>query len=72
MWLTRRCCNAIEHAISYIEADDGRLMVIGPDPAGQLLEVGVNATGPRLIIFHAMPARPRYLDGGGTTHGTNP
>ncbi len=63
--------HAIEHAINYMELDDGRLMVIGPDPAGRLLEVGVNPTGPRLIVFHAMPARPKYLDGG-DPHGTTP
>jgi hypothetical protein len=36
-------------------------MLIGADPTGNLLEIGVidSADGP--IIVHAMTARPKYL-----------
>ena len=41
--------------------DDGFVMFVGADNAGNLLEIGVidSADGP--IIVHAMPARPKYL-----------
>ena len=46
-------------AVEYVEED--LTMFIGPDPAGNLLEVGVvhRVDGP--VIVHAMAARPKYL-----------
>ena len=43
------------------DLDDGFVMFVGADTAGNLLEVGVidSADGP--IIVHAMPARSKYL-----------
>jgi hypothetical protein len=43
------------------ELDEGSVMLVGADSAGNLLEVGVldSADGP--IIVHAMPARAKYL-----------
>jgi len=34
------------------------LLYVGPDTAGRLIEVGINAQGD---IVHAMPARKQYL-----------
>jgi hypothetical protein len=34
------------------------LLYVGPDTAGRMTEVGINARGD---IVHAMPARTRYL-----------
>ncbi|MDE3202976.1 MAG: hypothetical protein KGQ66_01995 [Acidobacteriota bacterium] len=40
---------------------DELTMLIGPDPAGRLLEVGmVTAEGTEFIV-HAMPARQKFL-----------
>ena len=36
-------------------------MLIGPDLAAQLLEVGVVAADDNDYAIHAMPARPKYL-----------
>lgn len=40
---------------------DGMVMYIGPDQAGNLLEVGVIEWRAALAIAHAMPARRRFL-----------
>jgi hypothetical protein len=54
----------ILHAASYplriYDLDDMR-MIIGPDRAGNLLEVGVSVRSMQPIIVHAMAARPRWL-----------
>ena len=36
-------------------------MLVGADPAANLLEIGVVDTSNGPIIVHAMPARPKYL-----------
>jgi hypothetical protein len=41
--------------------DEGVVMYVGPDRAGNLLEVGVVDWHDTLAIVHAMPARPRFL-----------
>jgi hypothetical protein len=53
--------HAFNHPLFVDELDDGLVMLVGADIAGNLLEVGVidSADGP--IIVHAMPARPKYL-----------
>ena len=55
--------HAIGHALAYEDAgeDPDRLLVIGPDRAGNLLEVVVLTTreGHGLVI-HAMPMRARF------------
>ncbi len=38
---------------------DGYLLLVGPRRDGQLLEIGYNPAADR--VFHAMPARPKYL-----------
>ncbi len=53
--------HAFNHPMFVDDLDDGFVMFVGADTAGNLLEVGVidSADGP--IIVHAMPARPKYL-----------
>ena len=55
--------HAIEHSmvVDDIGSDPDRWLVIGPDPAANVLElvVLVTAEGDELII-HAMPLRPIY------------
>jgi hypothetical protein len=55
--------HAIDHALAIEDAaeDPDRWLLIGPDRAGNLLEVVVLTTveGTQLVI-HAMPMRPKY------------
>ncbi len=53
--------HAFDHPISVDDLDDGFMMFVGADIAGNLLEIGVidSADGP--ILVHAMPARPKFL-----------
>lgn len=59
--------HAIENAVGYVELDSGddqqpqRFLVLGPDGAGNLLEIVVMTTdaGDDLVI-HAMPMRKSY------------
>lgn len=52
--------HAYANPIRVLRLDD-LLMLIGPDAAGRLLEIGVsNADGIDFIV-HAMPARPKFL-----------
>ena len=53
--------HAFSNPILSEDLDDGLTMLIGPDSAGNLFEIGVvdSADGP--IIVHAMSARSKYL-----------
>ena len=55
--------HAIDHALAIEDAgeDPDRWLLIGPDPAGNLLEVVVliTAEGTQIVI-HAMPMRDKY------------
>lgn len=53
--------HAFRNPIRILELEEGFTMVIGPDQAGDLLEVGVvqGATAP--VIVHAMRAREKFL-----------
>ncbi len=53
--------HAFNHPILVEELDDGFTMLIGADPAGNLLEIGVVGSDQGPVIVHAMVARPRYL-----------
>jgi len=55
--------HAVAFAIRVIEQSDGMTMFIGPDHAGNLMEVGVIVLRDgREAIAHAMkPARTKYL-----------
>jgi hypothetical protein len=55
--------HAIDHALAIEDAgeDPDRWLLIGPDPAGNLLEVVVLITAEsRQIVIHAMPMRDKY------------
>jgi hypothetical protein len=48
-------------AVDTYDLGEGLVMYIGPDRAGNLLEVGVVDWHDELAIVHAMRARPRFL-----------
>lgn len=55
--------HAVEHslAVDDLGEDPDRWLVIGPDTAGNLLEIVVLiGTEGDEIIIHAMPMRPKY------------
>jgi hypothetical protein len=53
--------HAFNHPILVDDLDDGLMMFVGADTAGNLLEVGVIDSSDGPIVIHAMPARPKYL-----------
>lgn len=55
--------HALRYAVHHVSQADNMVMFIGPDRAGQLIEVGVVIWwGGELAVAHAMrPARPNYL-----------
>ena len=52
--------HAYRNPIRVLDLDD-LTMLIGPDRAGRLLEVGVSSAEGVDLVVHAMPARPRFL-----------
>lgn len=55
--------HAIEHSlvVDDLGEDPDRWLVLGPDPAGNLLELVVLiTTGGDEVIIHAMSMRPKY------------
>ena len=57
--------HAIEHPVVVADidpdADPPKLLAIGPDRAGNLLEVVVlMLAGDKLLVIHAMPLRRKY------------
>ena len=62
---------AIEHAVEFAlhwdddayESDPPTVSILGPDLAGNILEVLAETTGKGvLVVFHEMRARPQFLD----------
>ncbi len=53
--------HALAHPLRVFDLDDGFTMLVGPDTAGRLLEVGVVEGDTALVIVHAMPARQKFL-----------
>jgi len=53
--------HAFNDPILVDDLDDGFTMFIGPDQAGNLLEVGVVNSDDGPIVLHAMAARAKYL-----------
>jgi len=43
------------------DLDEGIVMLVGPDRARNLLEIGVVVALDNPLIVHAMGARPKYL-----------
>ncbi len=43
------------------DLDEGLAMLVGPDSAGNLYEIGAVASDEGPVVVHAMPARPEYL-----------
>jgi hypothetical protein len=57
--------HVVDHAIVVVDVDEHddppKLLVVGPDEAGNLLEVVVlELAGDRLLAIHAMPLRPMF------------
>lgn len=53
--------HAIEHALAVGEADDAKVLYLGPDRAGNLLEVvSVARESGTEVVIHAMTMRPKY------------
>ena len=52
--------HAFQHPIRALQLDD-LTMLIGPDMAARLLEIGVSTSDGIDFIVHAMPARPKFL-----------
>ncbi len=53
--------HAFNNPIRTEHLDEDMTMLIGPDHAGNLLEIGVVTSDDGPVIVHAMPARPKYL-----------
>lgn len=52
--------HAYQHPIRVFRLDD-LTMLIGPDRAARLLEVGLSSGEGVEFIVHAMPARPKFI-----------
>jgi hypothetical protein len=53
--------HAFRNPIRAYDVDDGFIMLIGPAPNADLLELGVVSGTEGPVIVHAMPARQRFL-----------
>jgi hypothetical protein len=53
--------HAFNNPIRSEELDEDLTMLIGPDHAGNLYEIGVVDTADGPLVVHAMIARPKYL-----------
>lgn len=53
--------HAYRNYLDAIEQTDEMTMLIGPDQAGRLLEVGLLQSDRGPVIAHAMPARRKFL-----------
>ncbi|MGH9103025.1 MAG: hypothetical protein ACRDYD_08615 [Acidimicrobiales bacterium] len=53
--------HAFNNSIRTEDLDEGLTMIIGPDHAGNLYEIGVVDSEDGPVVVHAMSARPKYL-----------
>lgn len=53
--------HAFNHPMFVEDLDEGFVVFVGADVAGNLLEIGVVDSTDGPIIVHAMTARPKYL-----------
>ena len=54
----------IVHALTYLvraEQQEEFTMIIGPSRKGQMLEIGTSTNEDSIVVFHAMPARRKFL-----------
>lgn len=63
--------SAIEHALAHAlttidldpDADPPKVLVIGPDPSGNLLEIiWLDLADDEVVVIHAMALRPIFYD----------
>ncbi len=52
--------HAFNNPVRAEDLDEGLVMLVGPDHAGNLFELGVVTSNEGPVIVHAMPARPKY------------
>lgn len=52
--------HATRNTVDAFAQDDEMTMLIGPDQAGRLLEVGLIQSDHGPVIVHAMPTRKKY------------
>ncbi len=52
--------HAVRNPIWIHELDEELTIVVGPDEAGNLIEVGMRHNPEETVIVHAMAARPRF------------
>lgn len=53
--------HALRNAMRQFDHDEGVTILLGPDRASRLLEVGIVRVSDATIIIHAMTARARFL-----------
>ena len=53
--------HAFANPIHIEDLDEGFVMLVGPDPVGRLLEIGVVVGSDGPVVVHAMEARSKYL-----------
>lgn len=53
--------HAFNHPIRVEDLDEEMTMLVGPDHAGNLYEIGVTSSSRGPVIVHAMAARTKYL-----------
>ncbi len=52
--------HAFNNPVRVEDLEEGLVMLVGPDHAGNLFEIGAVASEEGPVIVHAMPARPQY------------
>lgn len=55
---------ARNHWVAFETDDPDVTMLIGPAEDGRPLEVGIVEDDDGIALIHAMPARPKFLEGG--------
>ena len=53
--------HAFNNPIRAYDLGEDLTMLVGPDPAGNLYEIGVVDSDEGPVVVHAMKARPRFL-----------
>lgn len=52
--------HAFNNPVRAEDLEEGMVMIVGPDHAGNLFEIGVVVANEGPVIVHAMSARPKY------------